>query len=370
MPYRKLQKKERIGIQELREAADDALVRPWRAAFGLVLAASFLGELCVVGFYAAGTAPVLFLLVGHGAVVLVCCALCYLCSRRKAALRAPALLALLTVMLGPLGAPGTVFILVLTWWFQRSATSFEDWYAALFPEQNMPSSERVFAQIQEADTHGDSQGDSAPFADVLSFGTLRQKQQTITLITRHFHPIFAPSLKLALADESNAVRVQAATAMARIETGFLESSVKLSRAAGDSPESASILLDLARHYDDYAYAGILDGVRERENRELALDAYRKYLKKEPDDKAARAAVGRILLRERRFKEAAEWLEDSDEVDMSPKSKLWLMESWFHLGEWEKIRRLSAASRQELKDGVGLPLEVRDSLELWSTCTRA
>ena len=75
----------------------------------------------------------------------------------------------------------------------------------------------------------------SPFAEVIEFGSFEQKQSVVTLIADHFRPEFASALRAALNNPEPAIRVQAATAVARIENQFLQRSVALEGARVEHP---------------------------------------------------------------------------------------------------------------------------------------
>ena len=119
---------------------------------------------------------------------------------------------------GPIGAIGSMLAIVLTVFHRRKEDSFEEWYESLFPESIADFQGELMARIR-ANDRGESQGISA-FSDILAFGTVTQKRELITLITKHFEPRFAGVLKIALDDTNNSTRVQAASAVAKIQDDF------------------------------------------------------------------------------------------------------------------------------------------------------
>ena len=231
----------------------------------------------VTGWWHPGVA-----MLAHGGVVLALSAWCASPSCRKD-LRLPLLLTLATCFLGPIGSVGTLVAAVATRLYARSATPFEEWYASLFPDV-----ERAL-RLPQAAVSGDSgHGSVAPFADILSFGQLSQKQELITLIASDFRPEFAHVLRMALNDANNAVRVQAATAIARIEDEFLQRSLRMSAAVLENPLDPSRVWSLATLLDEYANAGIMDRERAAAARDQAAQAYVDYLQLVGNDPAARA----------------------------------------------------------------------------------
>ena len=290
-------------------------------------------------------------------------------SRLRAAggdLRFPLLLLSTTAVLGPAGPAGMLLTVLLQRWFARSAISFESWYASLFPEEPGNADAAGHLRLATPESAQD-EPNIIPFMDILSFGSRQQKESMISLITARFHPEFAPVLRRALNDSNNAIRVQAATAMTMVENRFLERSMDLTNAAKQSPGDPETLLALARHFDAYAFAGILDDQRERENREKATQAYLKYLALEPDDLAAMAELGRILVRRGDYAEALEVLgRPVNNGTASPQIVLWYMESLYSLGRYGELRRLTQTCQSRLEADDALPGEVGGVIGLWAS----
>jgi tetratricopeptide (TPR) repeat protein len=280
-------------------------------------------------------------------------------------LRFPLLLILNGAALGPIGAGGVLLCLLLYWRFGREATSFEDWYARLFPEEIETSSEKLLSRIEQGSRDSSDQA-VVPFIDVLAFGSREQKQAMIALITSRFRPEFAPVLRKALQDSNHAIRVQAATAMTRVENGFLETSIRLHEASESRPGDSAVLLELARHFDSYAFTGILDGKREHDNREKAAEAYGKYLEMNPEDAVARTEAARLLIRKGGYTEAKALLEPAvSGGTASPQMVLWYLECLFRLGRHEELRSV-AASRLMPAQLEQLPPEASEIVRLWTT----
>ena len=285
--------------------------------------------------------------------------------RRGADSRLPLLLAITTAGTGPFGAAGCLLISALNVWYARIATPFQDWYASLFPEQTESLSERVYDRVKDQ-LNGDASGEAASFADVIRFGTLEEKQAVLAVLSKRFKPAFAPILKLALQDEVNAVRVQAATAVSIIESEFAERIRELTelRDRGAAPEAH---LRLACLYDDYAFTGLLDADRERVHRARALEAYERYLEARPGVLEVELKVGRLLLRDGRFVEAAGWLERGVRGERPPvQSAVWYMECLFHLRRFAELRRL--ARRCRAAPAAPLSRPAIEAIALWAGAT--
>jgi hypothetical protein len=218
-----------------------------------------------------------------------------------AQVRFSGLLLVSTAALGPVGPLGTLFTKALTYWYERSSTPFDEWYESLFPETTRDGTVEFLEKVLLADG-GVAPGGVAAFTDILAFGSISQKQALLALVSRGFRPEFGPVLKLAVQDSENAVRVQAATAIGKLESAFLERGLASNRRLEERPEDPAILNELGSLYDEYAYSGILDARREYDNREIALTYYQRalLLRKDPP---VLLAVARLLLRNKRHAEA-------------------------------------------------------------------
>ncbi|MGE0590978.1 MAG: hypothetical protein AB7G23_03365 [Vicinamibacterales bacterium] len=303
------------------------------------------------------------------------------------------LLWLATAAFGPFGAAGLMLAMFVERHHAGHATSLEAWHAMLFPPSHVDEEAELWRRIgQRASDRPDAQP-VTPFLDVLAFGTVPQRQAVVAIIAQQFRPAFAGALKTALRDEANVVRVQAATAIARLEHEFLERTLRLEQAARDSAEAsrtgadagtdsgvtarteaagaasggpdgradARATLALASHYDDYAFTGLLDPAREEDCRVRAANGYQAYLAQVPDDRVVAFRLARLQLRrglpedaEHRFRELAEAGE--------PAAAEWQLEALFVMGRYADLRR--AAARHAVGPGLGTP-EAQDALALWT-----
>jgi hypothetical protein len=279
--------------------------------------------------------------------------------------RAALLLVLSVVFCGPFGGPGALLSALAHRWFRRHATPLEEWYAALFPAPEKEPARDLYDMIVSGRDLSKQSG-VASFTDVLATGTTEQKRATITLMTRFFRPAFAPALKRALADAEPAIRVQAATAAAEIENSFQERAQTLAEAVKAEPKNAARHFDMARHYDDYAYSGLLDVEREAENRNLALEAYMRCLDLDPENSDALAAVGRILLRKGEFHEAATVLGDAVSGGRASPAMLdFYIEALFRLGDYTRLREILRVRGGEILNDPARPAELRSAIDLWA-----
>ncbi len=305
--------------------------------------------------------------VGHVIVVLALSFRVFLCVRAHSDLLAPMLLTITTAVLGLIGALGSLCVLILLPLFKKYAKSFEEWHSLLFPAEIMSSTEALTEHITRTYRDQDTlQPEVTPYIDVLTSGTTDQKLAMISMVVKHFRPILAPVLRMALNDPNNAIRVQAATAMAMIEEEFTKRTLGIEVAATTRPDSPVTLKTLARHYDNYAQTGILDSEREGEYQKKAIQAYQKFLGFKSEDMEARLAVGRILLKSRSYEEASAWFEKCLKEGLNTiEIILGTMESLFHVGRFQDLRELASSHYAELISAETLPVEIVEAVKLWA-----
>lgn len=276
------------------------------------------------------------------------------------------LLWIATAAFGPLGPGGVLLAMTMEWYYRRKATGIEAWHAMLFPPSHIDEQAELWRRIgQRASDLPNAQQQVTPFLDVLTFGSVPQRQSVIAIIVQQFHPAFAPALKAALRDDHNVIRVGAATAIARLENEFLEKTMSLEAAAREQPDDADAMLALARHYDDQAFTGLLDTTREQDCRVRATDGYERYLATHPDDTAIRFRLARLYQRRRLWSEAEKLFRRLADEGY-PGAHHWLMESLFVQGRFADLR--AVASRFD-DDAVGqidpAAPEIADTIALWA-----
>ncbi|MBF0587766.1 MAG: hypothetical protein HQL53_01415 [Magnetococcales bacterium] len=277
-----------------------------------------------------------------------------------------AFLTISTTFLGPGGPIGALFTFWLDMRYRRYTRPAEEWFSALFPEEETGDAE-ILAEKLDMDAQEGRSGSVMPFADVLKYGEQSQKQAMIAMALKQFQPRYAPVLKQALLDQDNAVRVQAATAITHLENRFLERTMKLEEEQKLRPNDPEFLLELARHYDDYAFTGILDDVRERENRDQAIQVYRHYLELKPGDTRVQLAVGRNLMRRDLVQEAADFLEPlATHEGAVTQMRMWYMESLFLLGRHNDLEEAARGYLAHVREiGEDGNMQVIETVQFWA-----
>lgn len=358
------------------EQSDDGAPEARAAAAGLgffwfltVAVAAFAAEAALVVAWADGDLPGggWTATAGHLAISALLAGWAYW-RRHSADQRLDGLLAVVTIFMGPSGPPCALLCALMLAIFRRYATGFHDWYLSLFPESQIAPAQELYEMIVAGRERAGAATVSS-FTDVMTVGSPQQKQAVIALVARHFRPAFTPALKLGLADADPSVRVQAATATARVEHEFNERWLKLNRVVDSHPDDGGAHYALARHLDEYAFCGLLDANREQELRQKALERYRAALALASDDSALRNDMGRLLLRIGLAAEAAETLAPvaaAAAVSGAPDRRLlaWYAESLFRLGRFDELRALCAVRRDDLRDPTAAFDALGDVAALW------
>lgn len=276
-----------------------------------------------------------------------------------------AMLTLACIPTGPFAAGGTIVGILLYLLFRLGSIHFSDWFQTMFPYTPPILPEAIHEDIITGRDESSRLYSVVPFMDVLTVGSEAQKSQALAKMTLQFHPSFAPAFRKALHDRSNMIRVQAATAIAKIENQFLERLMDITRVHQEWPDDEDVLLALAEHYDNYAFTGILDPEREYNNRQKALEHYLEYLKYCEDNIDVRSRVGRLLVRKKRPEEAAVWLRECIELEYYDDALLlWYYESLYQAGKFAELREqiVEHPLGEETLENLSEPL--REALALW------
>ncbi len=246
-----------------------------------------------------------------------------------------------SAFMGPFGALGSLLMVVLGLFYGPLSHNFRYWYDSIFPRDESTLPEEIYQALLQGRDENPKEYSVISFLDIMTIGSESQKRHALSKMTSRFHPSFAPAFLKALTDKSNTVRVQAATAISKIENAFHERLLAIESLDDEHPDTAVIKKALAEHYDGYAFTGILDPDRERENREKAHNAYLEYLALKPDDVEARLKVGRLLLRMGKTAEATDWFRKCiGEGYRSQAIQTWLMECLYSSGKYAELRRMA------------------------------
>lgn len=301
----------------------------------------------------------------HLGVSLVVALIAYAQYRKGMDVQHLALLAIVSATTGIFGAVGAFLGFLFTVVFRRRSYHFNEWYETIFPTDLSSEPQNIYDSITEGLDENPSNYSVMPFLDVMRLGSENQKRHALAKMTSRFNPRFAPAFKAALNDHNNAIRVQAATAIAKIEREFTTMLERIELARAAHPNDAKIVLALAKFYDDYAFTGVLDQELERVNRERAISAYRSYLQYDTNAAEVWMSVGRLLYRNHQWKEAADWFRSAlDRGIKTPRLILWYFDCLFHLHQHHELRRAIMEYGRTVTAQEDLPRDVRDAVGFW------
>ncbi len=332
------------------------------------IAAMVLATFGIIEFVGAGTLSATAIAIVVAAHVAIGLSLAMECLPRSSRSRGnPELLlfVLCIIVMGPLGPLGSVLTLALSRWFKRSATSFEAWYATLFPEVVVTRPQALYRLIVLRGARPSGHSTTAPFLDIVALGTVEQKRAVIAMIAAEFRPSFAPALRNALNDSDPAIRVQAASAVAHIDAGFVNRTMALKARCAARPNDGDTILELARHRESYAESGLLDEGRAHAELTEALASYERASAMCPAEAGVVEAMARLLLRVGRPEEALLRLEPL--IARSYPSADALAEYFvclFRRGHFAQVREACRLFRSRV-DLTKLPDGVGEALRLWS-----
>ncbi|MDE3016091.1 MAG: hypothetical protein KGI29_04125 [Pseudomonadota bacterium] len=263
-------------------------------------------------------------------------------SRRGGDQRFALLLLITTGVTGPFGAGGVMLTIATHAWSLQRRLSFQEWFASLFPKLALGPSQKIYEELYSGRDESGKSHSVVSFLDIMAFGNELQKRHALAKMAAHFYPGFAPALKKGLSDDSNMIRVQAATAIAKVESEFQTRTIKLSGLKKKHDDDPRLLWALAEIYDDYSHTGLIDPDREQANRRLALEHYRAYLRLAPDDDRTYARIGRLLMRAGDNEKACDWFRQCiDQGKASEALTDWYSEALFRCGRYDDLRRWSA-----------------------------
>jgi len=261
---------------------------------------------CAILFNITSVAEYLFL---HTLTIIILSANTYWIYHKNENLLYPLFLLATGLIAGPFGLASFLLMIILRPFYALFASPMNIWFEGLFPEQNLSLFEKIIERIKSHwDDYG-RQGETTPFQNLFTYGTLADKQKVLDAIIENFDPSYSSILKEALQDRQNVVRIQAAAIITKLNTDFEEGLKKLEKIHHDDPKDKANLLLLAEYLDSSAYAGILNEFREKEVASLAVRYYRNYLQTAPDDLNVWLAVARLLFYQKDYESFIQWYDE-------------------------------------------------------------
>ena len=244
------------------------------------------------------------------------------------------------------------------------AMSPSEWIESMFEREPDSESVRLFERItQRMDDFEDAEK-VEPFRDILIGGTILQKQMAAAKIARYFRPQFAPLLLQAANDPNAAVRVQAATALAKIERDVMTRYIRLENALKSLDNDDPAKLKLAEFYDDYAFSGLLDDTYRQNLRDKAIVIYKACLAT-TNDPDCRLRLGRLYLRQNQNEAARDCLMPLVNASADARTaRYWYMEALFRLHQYDELRALAENDGNPGHEGSLTFEEIASLTKVW------
>lgn len=295
---------------------------------------------------------------------------CCYCQYKEFDLRTPILIFILVSFTGIFGVLMAIIYMISYEFHIRTAKNFDDWFSDLFPDEQIKERDKIYERIIFGldDTKEDINIDS--FQDIISYGTLEQKQLALAKITRFFQPRFAPALMSAIHSKDSAIRVQAATSITKIENRFMNKLFKMEKQISEKPNDLELLIAYGVLCDNYAHCGILDSDRSRNIREKAIEVYEKCVVLGDGGEHIKRNLGRLYLRNDEADKAYLWFKECIEKDglVSAQLLLWYMETLYITKNYKKIRELAEIGvnhSEMMGENIRTSSKVTELLQLWN-----
>lgn len=256
---------------------------------------------------------------------------------------------LFTGTLGPIGAAMVILSIALYSVYLMTSESVYALIRELMPEIEKSEADILQNRIRTGMEGGASDIEIIPLKEVMLFGTKKQKLIAIENILKYYRPEFISALKLAIVDESNSVRVLAATAISSLEDQFYKRLSQCQKSYNDRPGDPEAVLELANEMREYSRFDVFEAERLKEFKKSALQKYEEYLEYVPNDFAVHYQVAELHLEMGSYKEAQEKIHHLIETNHLTNSEGFfkLMEIYFREGNYGKLREFAAEHFTEI-----------------------
>jgi tetratricopeptide (TPR) repeat protein len=299
----------------------------------------------------------------HAVIVAVVAGITFIISRVGKDITYSLLLLIFTAFTGPIGSALIFFSIILYVFYSRDSISFADWLKSIFPDEGLTREQKVFEEIEIRGESFVDLTDISNYGDIMAIGTEKQKRRALTNILQYYRPRFGLLLKKALYDPSNAIRVQAATAMAKLQKHYTDPIISKERFIRQTKNPD--LIPLAKAYDDYLNSGIITNERKQEITQKAIEVYQAHLKKHPEDKASQFLLGEKFLDEGNFLRAERLLEDCVKLDkINPRIFSWYIQSLYYQKKYTKIRKVLEGYKAKLDTENPNTILALQQLKFW------
>lgn len=192
--------------------------------------------------------------------------------------RTPVVMSFLLILIaGPLGALGIAIIAISEMVWPCSEGVLRKWFDWLAGDTRVDEVGITYEALQSGRAFIPQPSGPRRFADVISNGSIADKQALLGLIGLKYHHDYFPLLRVALRSPEAGVRAQAAAVFVKLEDGFRKQLHEAHLACTVSERSADLQLETARSLFACAQSGFIGSGDAWQARLQARDICRKVI---------------------------------------------------------------------------------------------
>lgn len=333
---------------------------------GLFVQGCLYYEYCLDGI---GLSPILLSVLLLTAVLIVHT---FIRAHYQADVRYHILSCVFVFFLGPLGTfvalLGTISNIAFSCKFKGN---FSDWIfnRLLAAASRERKSDKIYNRIVSGQEALTDKIDTEPLIDIMEFGSIRQKQEALVKVVKYFYPHLAPVLRMGLNDPDNAIRVQAAAALAKLQDDFHKEYTVLGQKIRGEAKTAEELVSFAKICEDYSNSGLMNTEGKSAELKEIITVFERAVKDFPDNLEMAISLMRMHLVNRDNDRLNELLTGILPHVRNPKPAICdtLMELLFKMNRFAEMR--SYAREWMLQEKNSPENAVSDKIEFWSDSYR-
>ena len=287
----------------------------------------------------------------------------------KADVRPHVISCIFLFFLGPMGCFIAVVCNTFNLFYSRKLkTNFSDWLFSYLYEvdSNEKDSDKIYKRIVSGQEVFADNIDTEPLLDIMSFGSLEQKQSALIKAVKNFRPqLMMPVLQMGLDDPNNAIRVQAAAGLAKIQDDFHRKYTVYERKVIENTESTEELIDFAKLCEEYSASQLLNSERKAAVIKESIKLYERCVTLSPDNKDLKISLIRMLMISGETNRANELLGEVLPLVKNPSPAVahTLMELLFKMNRFTEMRHFANEWKTEMNKNFGYA--INEKIDLWS-----
>ncbi len=270
----------------------------------------------------------------------------------------------LGALLGPFGMVSAVMAGLLSACFVNDSAHTKALLAVLLPALKESPITEAARRLRAGLDRVDEGTTPIPFFDLMAYGSIEQKRAVIGATLRYFSPELTSVLRLGLKDETNSVRVLAATALVTLEEKYHARFVILQKEIACYPDDRELIGLYAKHCEAFAFSNLLGEERAAKMREHAIYAYLELIKDQEPSLEMSLSLAHLYLTDGQPEKAlaclSSWIA---EKEPATDVILFYGEALYALNRYDELRKLGVKYPKALKIG-GEGHQTPNPLALW------